>query len=225
MNQTAARYWNLWALVIPVLLGVLGAFAFLAAKSASAPIYGPFQHIYADHFGRRLGAPVGNYQPSPKNVTYQGVFENGTHVWSLNGFYVMFADGHFEKEVENWTPDGDWQDEKALEDKFKPYHAFDRPKGPPFGTLAYLWAHNPDHYSKLGGREWQCGTEPNVVTQDFENGRIIGVLRNRAAKDWDAGLVYVLFFKDGDDRTGQFQTATTIDHTAPDSTASACTVP
>ncbi len=63
-------------------------------------------------------------------------------------------------------------------------------KSPQNGNLAFTWNKNPEHRETMGWMEWVCPSTPNVMFQDFENGRIVG--SSRGTLHNDIGMIYIL---------------------------------
>ena len=137
-----------------------------------------------------LGKPTDNSHPVVLGRTLVARFRNGTFIWANSALdYVLWdgGDRRWEATGETTPPPGaNWNKPEWLEDHFHLEQG-----GPPRGDLAYVWDKNPSHWGKLGWALWECTGTSDVIYQDFEQGRIVGV--TRGSLNTDTGMIYVLY--------------------------------
>jgi len=189
------RYWWPNARKTKGLLGILALIAWIAfvcrfgRQNWPSGIHVEQEFAIAyQYFGQRLGKPEADGMKMLVNTSEQRL-ANATSIWAMNSIGYVLWDGTKRWEVSGQTtppPRDQWLDDKWLREHFHPDGG-----GPPTGDLAYTWEQSPDYWKRMGMVQWRCGETPDVIYQDFEHGRIIGVLRGTLYND--TGIIFVLF--------------------------------
>jgi hypothetical protein len=145
----------------------------------------PFEDIYKRN-AWALGKPKDNSMDA-HGAVYQGRYQHATNLWANVFSYVLWEGGQMWEPLGESTPpvEDKWKQPDWLKEHFHPAKVY----GPPEGSMAYNWDKD-HHWKKMGWMEWHCVRTPNILYQDFDHGRLIGVFR--ASLTSDAGIIYAL---------------------------------
>lgn len=133
-------------------------------------VYEPFEDVYKK-YKSKLNDPIGEVKTT--NSVYYAVHENANVIWlKVHARFYVLNDLNrkwTEYYESSWDLDPKWHNKKWLIERFQPPEGLD----PPYAGVAWLWDRDPENWSWIGFKEWDC-LHKNIYYQEFEEGMIIG---------------------------------------------------
>ncbi len=148
-------------------------------RYAMPGVYSPFKSAY-EAYRLDLGNPIA--KETKITQTSEVKHKNAWVFWTKenNAFYRLpiggGIDGSTWSEIHYPNPPAgeNWRDEKYTGTLIRV------PSGsPPTGGIAFAWYNDPKEWEWIGGMESHCGfTETPTFIQEFQHGKILGVVRS-----------------------------------------------